>query len=143
MERNQSHQDLSLVDGLINDGSSTNYQDYTQFPYFDHYSGDPDPTSDSESLLFFNENTAYGSLPTDTLFTKYWSTYIELLYNPKTRFVECEAVIPFADYVNLELNDVVIFKGTHYHLRAVNDYNLKTGECKLELLGPIISDTLS
>lgn len=120
--------------------------DYTQFPYFDHYSGSAgstDPDGDSESLLFFNEPTAYGSLPSNNLYTKYWSTYIELLYNPKTRFIECEAVIPFAEYINMELNDVVLFKGTHYHLRAINDYNLKTGECKLQLLGPIISDTLT
>jgi len=124
-------------------GQSSNHQDYTQFPYFDHYQGSPDPTSNSESLLFFNEPTAYGQLPSDTLFSKYWEKYIQLLYNPKTRFVECEAQIPFAVYVKLELNDVIIFKGTHYHLRAVNDYNLKTGDCKLQLLGPIISDTLS
>ena len=124
-------------------GSSSNYQDYTQFPYFDHYQGSPDPTSNSESLLFFNEPTAYGQIPSDTLFTKYWEKYIQLLYNPKTRFVECDAQIPFAEYIKLELNDVVIFKGTHYHLRAVNDYNLKTGDCKLQLLGPIISDTLT
>lgn len=127
-------------------GGSSTYTTYTEFPYFDHYSGSAastDPDSNSESLLFFNEPTAYGSLPTNNLYTNYWSKYIELLYNPKTRFIECEAVIPFAEYINMELNDVVLFKGTHYHLRAINNYNLKTGECKLQLLGPIISDTLS
>jgi hypothetical protein len=124
-------------------GDSSNYQNYTSFPYFDHYQGNTDPTSDSESLLFFNEPTAYGQIPSDTLYTKYWEKYIQLLYNPKTRFVECEAQIPFGEYIRLELNDVVIFKGTHYHLRAINDYNLKSGDCKLQLLGPIISDTLT
>jgi len=127
-------------------GSSVSLNQYSQFPYFDHYSGSAgstDPNQDSESLLFFNEPTAYGTIPTNNLYTKYWSTYIQLLYNPKTRFVECEAVIPFAEYINMELNDIVLFKGNHYHLRAINDYNLKTGECKLQLLGPIISDTLT
>lgn len=115
------------------------------FPYFDHYSSgsvDETPDSTSESLLFFNEGTAYGSLPTDTLYTKYWDTYIELLYNPKTRFIECEANLPFGLFVDLKLNDIVLFKGSHYHLRAINDYNLKTGDCKLQLLGPIIEDSL-
>ena len=115
------------------------------FPYFDHYSSgsvDETPDSTSESLLFFNEGTAYGSLPTDTLYTKYWDTYIELLYNPKTRFIECEANLPFGLFVDLKLNDIVLFKGSHYHLRAINDYNLKTGDCKLQLLGPIIKDSL-
>jgi hypothetical protein len=115
------------------------------FPYFDHYSSgsvDETPDSTSDSLLFFNEATAYGSLPTDTLYTKYWSTYIQLLYNPKTRFIECEANLPFSMFINLKLNDIVLFKGSHFHLRALNDYNLKTGDCKLQLLGPIIKDSL-
>jgi hypothetical protein len=115
------------------------------FPYFDHYSSgsvDETPDSTSDSLLFFNEATAYGSLPTNTLYTNYWSTYIELLYNPKTRYIECEANLPFSLYTSLKLNDIILFKGSHYHLRAINDYNLKTGDCKIQLLGPIISDSL-
>jgi hypothetical protein len=48
-----------------------------------------------------------------------------------------------ADYFNLELNDVAEFRGNYYHLRAINDYNLTTGECNVQLLGPIISDTIS
>lgn len=114
----------------------------TDFPYFDHYSGDTDPTEDSESLLFFNETTAYGQLPSETLYTKYWDKYISLLYNPKTRFIECEANLPFSLYTDLKLNDIILFKGSHFHLRAINDYNLKTGDCKLQLLGPIIKDSL-
>ena len=56
--------------------------------------------------------------------------------------IECAAVIPFATYVDLELNDIIFFRGNHYHLRAINQYNLKTGESQLQLLGPIISDSL-
>jgi hypothetical protein len=41
----------------------------------------------------------------------------------------------------MELNDVINWRGNYYHLRAINDYNLKTGECKIQLLGPIIADT--
>jgi hypothetical protein len=42
----------------------------------------------------------------------------------------------------MELNDIVNFKGNYYHLRAINDYSLKTGKCNLQLLGPIIADAL-
>lgn len=121
------------------------YEPYPNFPYVDHYSGSassPNPDSNSESLLFFNEETAYGSIPTQNLYTEYWDTYISLLYNPKTRYIECSAVIPFGMYVNIKLNDIVQFKGRHYHLRAINEYDLKTGECQLQLLGPIIEDSL-
>jgi len=126
----------------LESGGSSNYELNNQFPYFDHYSGDTDPTQDSESLLFYNEGTAYGQLPSDTLYTKYWEKYIALLYDPKTRYVECEANLPFGMYIKLNLNDIILFKDSHYHLRGVNDYNLKTGDCKLQLLGPIIKDSL-
>jgi len=115
-----------------------------EFPYFDNYnvvSGDF-PTTDSLSLLFNNENASYGEVPTDSLYTTYWSKYVELLYNPKTRLLNASAIIPLADYFNMELNDVVNFRGNYYHLRAINDYSVKTGECNLQLLGPIIPDTL-
>tara|TARA_R110002167_G_scaffold117492_5_gene293523 strand:- start:7638 stop:8177 length:540 start_codon:yes stop_codon:yes gene_type:complete len=124
-------------------GTTNSYTDYDQFPYVDHYSkgtGDNEPDSSSESLLFFNEGAVYGTIPDDTLYTKYWNTYVSMLYNPKTRFVRCSAVLPYSLFIQFELNDIVIYKGSHYHLRAINGYNLKTGECKLELLGPIIQD---
>jgi len=117
----------------------------TSFPYFDHYStgsGVDVPASDSDSLLFFNEGASLGSIPSESIYTTYWSKYVSLLYDPKTRLIECSAIIPFADYVNMELNDIVFFRGNHYHLRAINQYNLKTGECQLQLLGPIIDDSL-
>jgi hypothetical protein len=42
----------------------------------------------------------------------------------------------------MELNDVINWRGDLYHLRAINDYNLKTGECKIQLLGPLLEGTL-
>lgn len=125
---------------------STAVVEQDSFPYFDHYdtgsSADGVPTTDSDSLLFFNETPAYGSTPGDTLFSKYWQTYIELLYDPTTRLINCAGNIPLADYFKMELNDVVEFRGNYYHLRAINNYNLVSGECTLQLLGPIIQDTL-
>ena len=115
------------------------------YPYFDHYSvvsGSEIPTTDSDSLLFFNEAASLGTTPINSVYSEYWSKYITLLYDPKTRLIECSGIIPFADYVELELNDIVFFRGNHYHLRAINQYNLKTGECQLQLLGPIIDDAL-
>lgn len=131
-------------------GFSSTIYDEGEFPYVDHYSTGSQasgtynrfPDAGSDSTLFFNENPAYGTTPTGSLYSEYWSKYISLLYNPKTRLIECAAVIPFATYVDLELNDIIFFRGNHYHLRAINQYNLKTGECQLQLLGPIISDSL-
>lgn len=111
------------------------------FPYFSPYSGIVS-TSDSLSLLFNNEESPYGDIPNDSLYTKYWETYVSLLYNPKTRLITCSAIIPLSDYFGMELNDVIFWRGNYYHLRAINDYDISTGECDLQLLGPIIPDTL-
>jgi hypothetical protein len=115
------------------------------FPYFDNYSvvTGSFPTDGSRSLLFNNEAAVYGTAPSSSLYTEYWDTYISLLYNPKTRLLNCSAIIPLADYVKMELNDIVNFRGNYYHLRAINDYSLKDGTCELQLLGPIIADTFS
>jgi len=117
----------------------------TQFPYFDNYNvvTGSFPTTDSVSLLFFNENASYGEIPDESLYTTYWSQYVELLYNPKTRLINATAIIPLADYFKMELNDVVEWRGNYYHLRAINDYSLSNGECSLQLLGPIIGDTIA
>jgi len=116
-----------------------------KFPYFDNYNvvTGSFPTDGSESLLFNNEQPSYGIMPSGSLYTKYWDNYISLLYNPKTRLLNCSAIIPLADYVKMELNDIVNFRGNYYHLRAINNYSLKDGTCDLQLLGPIITDTFS
>jgi len=132
----------------IESGSLTNSgvtQAQSSFPYFDNYNvvSGSFPTEGSLSLLFNNENPSYGVMPSGSLYTNYWETYISLLYNPKTRLLNCSAIIPLADYVKMELNDIVNFRGSYYHLRAINDYSLKDGTCNLQLLGPIIADTFS
>jgi hypothetical protein len=117
----------------------------TQFPYFDNYNvvSGSFPTSDSKSLLFNNENPVYGQLPTGSLYSTYWSDYVSLLYNPTTRLINASAIIPFAAYIELNLNDIIEWRGNYYHLRAINDYSVKTGECSVQLLGPILQDALN
>jgi len=119
-------------------------KEQNSFPYFDNYNvvTGSFPTVDSKSLLFNNEAPSYGQFPSASLYSEYWETYVNLLYNPKTRLLNCSAIIPLADYVKMELNDIVNFRGNYYHLRAINDYSLKTGECNIQLLGPIIPDAL-
>jgi hypothetical protein len=116
--------------------------EFTSFPYFDNYQGNL-PSVNSKSLLFNNENASYGTTPTESLYSEYWSTYVDLLYNPRTRLFDCSAIIPLADYFDLNLNDIVEWRGNYYHLRAINDYNLSNGECKLQLLGPVIRDVIA
>ena len=112
------------------------------FPYFDNYQGN-NPTTESKSLLFLNENAVYGETPTGSLYSEYWETYVDLLYKPTTRLFNCQAIIPLADYFKMELNDIVEWRGNYYHLRAINDYNLANGEAGIQLLGPVLGDVIS
>ena len=125
--------------------TTTNYQ-YTAYPYFDNYSvvsGSTVPTTGSLSLLYNNETPSLGTAPVNSLIDTYWQTYLSLIYNPRTRLVNAAAVIPLADYFSIQLNDVVQFRSNYYQLRAINDYNLTTGECIVQLLGPTIPDAVS
>ena len=123
----------------IASGSAVQAQE--SFPYFDNYSG-TNTTSDSLSLLFNNEDAPYGVIPSQSLYTTYWERYVDLLYNPRTRLLNAQAIIPLAKYFEMELNDIVQWRGNTYHLRAINDYNLSTGECSIQLLGPILEGAL-
>ena len=111
-------------------------------PHFGHYNNST-PTTGSRSLLFLNETPNFGTTPTESLYTKYWETYISLLYNPKTKMVNAKAVIPLAQYFDIELNDIAFFRGNHYHIRAINNYSMTTGECDIQLLGPVLPDTIA
>jgi hypothetical protein len=115
------------------------------FPYFDNYNvvTGSFPTTDSTSLLFFNEEAVYGEVPNESLYSTYWSKYVELIYNPRTKLLNASAIIPLADYFKINQNDIIEFRGNYYHLRGINDYNLKNGECSVQLLGPILSDALN
>jgi len=116
------------------------------FPYFDHYSVEPGgtlPGPNSNSLLFLNETAAYGTTPTGSLYDEYWEKYVSLLYDPKTRLLDASAIISLGDYNEMELNDIVQFRGNYYHLRAINEYDVKDGTCKIQLLGPILNDALN
>lgn len=124
----------------IQSGSSTFAQ--SSFPYFDNYSGQQTDQT-SLSLLFNNEVAPYGEIPSASLYTTYWESYVNLLYNPRTRVVNASAIIPLADYFQMELNDIVEWRGNMYHLRAINDYSLTTGECNVQLLGPLLEGALT
>lgn len=118
------------------------FSNLTIYPRFDVYSGNT-PNSGSKSLLFYNEETSVGMKPTNSVYTTFWEKYISTLYNPKTRLLEAKGVIPLDLYFDLVLNDIVEFKGNYYHLITINNYNVNTGECDIELLGPIIYDSLA
>ena len=135
-----------FIEAKPDPSSNATANNFSIYPYFDNYNvvTGSFPTSGSLSLLFNNEESSrFGSIPQNGLIGEYWGTYLGLLYNPRTRLVNASAVIPLASYFEIELNDLVQFRGNYYHLRAINDYNLTTGECLVQLLGPVITDSVA
>jgi len=136
------------VDAANSTNTAVQSVQLNKYPYFDNYStgslngtASIFPQLNSKSLLYNNEQAVWGTTPTASLVSEYWSDYLSLLYNPRTRLLNAAAVIPLSDYFELELNDVAQFRGNYYHLRAINDYDLKTGECLVQLLGPLLQET--
>ena len=124
-------------------GNGINWYDTTQ----DELSSYWKPSSTNENgtstvapaytLNFDNEVdewnlTDYGG-DTNSLFKKWYKTYIEDAFNPKKRIFKVTAHLPNRILLNYRLNDRFQIGDKVFTINSI-DTNLKTGESKLELL---------
>lgn len=70
---------------------------------------------------------------TNSLFKKFYKTYIEDVFDPKKRIFKLTAHLPSSILLNYELNDRFQIGDKVFTINSINT-NLKTGESKLELL---------
>lgn len=70
---------------------------------------------------------------TNSLFKKFYQTYIEDVFNPKKRIFKLTAHLPSSILLNYKLNDRFQIGDKVFTINSI-DTNLKTGESKLELL---------
>ena len=70
---------------------------------------------------------------TNSLFKKWYKTYIEDAFNPKKRIFKLTAHLPSSVLLNYELNDRFQIGDKVFTINSINT-NLRTGESKLELL---------
>lgn len=70
---------------------------------------------------------------TNSLFKKFYQTYIEDAFDPKKRIFKLTAHLPNSILLNYKLNDRFQIGGKVFTINSI-DTNLKTGESKLELL---------
>ena len=76
--------------------------------------------------------TNYGGT-TNSLFKKFYQTYIEDVFNAKKRIFKLTAHLPSSILLNYKLNDRFQIGDKVFTINSI-DTNLKTGESKLELL---------
>ncbi len=76
--------------------------------------------------------TNYGGT-TNSLFSKFYQTYIEDVFDPRKRIFKLTAHLPNSILLNYRLNDRFQIGDKVFTINSI-DTNLKTGESKLELL---------
>ncbi len=99
---------------------------------------DLDSADSKDNINFFNEVNEYSSDTsfTDTLFEKYYKTYIQDVFNPKNRLTKVTAYLPLKVLLNYTLADRFIINGDRYKINAIQT-NLNNGVSELELLNEL------
>lgn len=91
----------------------------------------------TSSLNFGAENSTYFYAPIDTgLYYNFWKTYIEDLYNKKTRVLNLKCKLPIYILENLGLNDRFIIGDYKYKISTVK-VDLTNGDANLELFSDL------
>jgi hypothetical protein len=80
----------------------------------------------------FTRTTAF----TDTLFERFYKTYIQDIFNPKRRLTKVTAYLPLKILLNFTLADRFDINGRRYLINKITT-NLKTGESKIQLLNEV------
>jgi len=99
-------------------------------------------TATSANIHFNPEISEYSADPslaaggvesTDTLFSRYYQSYIENIFNPKTRLIKVKAKLPLGILVQLQLSDVIILDNQKYRINSYTS-NILTGDTNFELI---------
>jgi hypothetical protein len=99
-------------------------------------------TATSANIHFNPEISEYSADPaleaggiesTDTLFSRYYQSYIENIFDPKTRLIKVKAKLPLGILVQLQLSDVIILDNQKYRINSYTS-NILTGDTNFELI---------
>jgi hypothetical protein len=86
------------------------------------------------SLNFGQEQSPMtNNLLTNTLFSEYYSTYLNNIFNIKARIFKINAVFPISILTSIKLNDRIVIRDKRYTINSI-DTNLLTREVSLELI---------
>ena len=93
------------------------------------------PTTSDYTALGFKNEIGENTLVTqdESLFSTYWSNYVEGVYDYTSRLIKVTAWLPISFLVSYKLNDTIIYNGKEYFINEI-DINLNTGEAEIELI---------
>lgn len=114
---------------------------YTSWPLVSYHENWP-PLPNSLNLNWEIETPYYGSnipgvngLSGISAYDKYWSTYIDSLYNPYARKLTAYFNLGIADIQNLSFDDVIHLDEAYWRIQKIYDINIgETTAVKVELI---------
>jgi len=88
----------------------------------------------SEGLTFSQEtNPLLQTQAPRNLYTEYWDSFISNTYNQQAKIFSISAYINLGTYINLNLNDTILWKGRKYIINSMST-DFKTGKTNLQLV---------
>ena len=88
----------------------------------------------SNSLHFDVEFSEYTVTELEnSLFSRFYQSYIESVFNSTNRLVKVSAVLPILQTIKIQLSDVIVIQGKKYRINSMTT-NLRDGRTKFELI---------
>lgn len=103
----------------------------TSFPFAGTFNETAADT-DTLSLAFSLESSVLGDVPTNTLYQHFWSRYIARIFAKSARRVSVTAFLPIGTWLNMDLSNTIRIGSYYYKVESI-DYNIGSGEAKLNL----------
>jgi hypothetical protein len=109
-------------------GSSTTGIAQTKYPLVSPYSSWPPDLYNTLNLNFLSKQQTWSTASTyigqtaNDLYTRYWSEYVQWLYDPYNRKVNLTLRLDPADILELSFNDKIWIKDTWYFVQKITDY---------------------
>ncbi len=75
-------------------------------------------------LTIFNYTNAEGTWFDNSLYGKYWRTYLNSIYNPNARMMECYLDLNEVDIATFKFNDEIFIKDTYWRILKISNYQV-------------------
>ena len=126
----------NTASGLITPHAFTHYPVCSPYDVNPDANGESSLTADTKSLLwnfaipYANYTSPLQWYPNvvgfglDTLFFVYWKEYLNDIYNPQARIMECHLNLDEVDIFNFQFNDQIFIKDTYWRILEISNYQV-------------------
>ena len=75
-------------------------------------------------LSVFNYDLSFGSWFNNTLYGKYWKSYLDNIYSDEARIMECHLNLNEVDIFNFSFSDEYFIKDTYWRVLSISNYQV-------------------